>query len=250
LRGQRQRRRQHARGDDCEEQNTREDDPGEPEGLDALLPQRRTARPVDLQELRLSRALEASGRPQGYEADRRDRSRHGQAAARADPGRLPRRPALPVHGRPQARRHQGQRVQGCRHLAGRHHREGVDDVNWHDDDRTAPDLPLTASRTAPERPVLPGPFRRCRVHFFAAQWGNRCMVRPWQTVSALGALARNANLRRVELAWGASIAAEWTHFVALGVFAYTEGGAAAVGIAGLVRMLPAALVAPFASTLG
>jgi len=76
------------------------------------------------------------------------------------------------------------------------------------------------------------------------------MVRPWQTVSALGALARNANLRRVELAWGASIAAEWTHFVALGVFAYTEGGAAAVGIAGLVRMLPAALVAPFASTLG
>jgi len=76
------------------------------------------------------------------------------------------------------------------------------------------------------------------------------MVRPWQTVSVLGAVARNANLRRVELAWGASIAAEWTHFVALGVFAYTEGGAAAVGIAGLVRMLPAALVAPFAATLG
>jgi MFS family permease len=76
------------------------------------------------------------------------------------------------------------------------------------------------------------------------------MVRPWQTVSVLGALARNANLRRVELAWGASVAAEWTHFVALGVFAYTAGGASAVGIAGLVRMLPAALVAPFAATLG
>jgi MFS family permease len=76
------------------------------------------------------------------------------------------------------------------------------------------------------------------------------MARPWQTVSVLGALARNANLRRVELAWGASIAAEWTHFVALGVFAYTAGGASAVGIAGLVRMLPAALVAPFAATLG
>ena len=54
----------------------------------------------------------------------------------------------------------------------------------------------------------------------------------------------NRNLRRVELAWGASIAAEWAHFVALGVFAYTEGGATAVGIAGLVRMLPAAVVAP------
>jgi len=76
------------------------------------------------------------------------------------------------------------------------------------------------------------------------------MKRPWQAVSELAALARNENLRRVELAWGASIAAEWTHFVALGVFAYNAGGASAVGIAGLIRMLPAALVAPFAATLG
>ena len=71
-----------------------------------------------------------------------------------------------------------------------------------------------------------------------------------QAASALPALARNQNLRRVELAWGASIAAEWTHFVALGVFAYSSGGASAVGIAGLVRMLPAAFVAPFAAALG
>jgi len=76
------------------------------------------------------------------------------------------------------------------------------------------------------------------------------MKRPWQAVSELAALAHNENLRRVELAWGASIAAEWTHFVALGVFAYNAGGPSAVGIAGLVRMLPAALVAPFAATLG
>src|SRR5213078_3415960 len=55
---------------------------------------------------------------------------------------------------------------------------------------------------------------------------------------------------RVELAWGASIAAEWAHYVALGVFAYDKGGVAAVGLAGLVRMLPAALVAPFAATFG
>src|SRR5438876_370755 len=38
--------------------------------------------------------------------------------------------------------------------------------------------------------------------------------------------------------------------VALGVFAYNEGGTAAVGIAGLVRLLPAAIVAPFAASLG
>ncbi len=54
----------------------------------------------------------------------------------------------------------------------------------------------------------------------------------------------------MELAWGAAIFAEWAHFVAFGVFAYEEGGVSAVGIAGLVRLLPAALVAPFAASLG
>ncbi|HVD25869.1 MAG TPA: MFS transporter [Gaiellaceae bacterium] len=61
---------------------------------------------------------------------------------------------------------------------------------------------------------------------------------------------RNENLRRVELAWGAVIAAEWAHFVAFGIYAYDEGGTVAVGIAGVVRMLPAAFVAPFAASLG
>jgi MFS family permease len=76
------------------------------------------------------------------------------------------------------------------------------------------------------------------------------VVRPRQLVSALQAAIRNENVRRVELAWGAAIAAEWAHFVALGVFAYQQGGTAAVGVAGLVRLLPAALVAPFAASLG
>jgi MFS family permease len=69
-------------------------------------------------------------------------------------------------------------------------------------------------------------------------------------VSAFGVAARNESVRRVELAWGATIAAEWAHFVALGVFAYEQGGPAAVGIAGLVRLLPAAVLAPFAASLG
>jgi MFS family permease len=76
------------------------------------------------------------------------------------------------------------------------------------------------------------------------------VVRPGEIVSALGTAVRNENVRRVELAWGGSIAAEWAHFVALGVFAYQEGGATAVGIAGLVRLLPAAALAPFAASLG
>jgi MFS family permease len=73
---------------------------------------------------------------------------------------------------------------------------------------------------------------------------------PRQVVAVLGSALRNRDVRRAELAWGAAIAAEWAHFVAFGVFAYEEGGASAVGIAGLVRLLPAAVVAPFAASLG
>jgi MFS family permease len=73
---------------------------------------------------------------------------------------------------------------------------------------------------------------------------------PRQVLEAVGSAIRNPDIRRVELAWGAAIAAEWAHFVAFGVFAYEEGGVSAVGIAGLVRLLPAAVVAPFAASLG
>jgi len=76
------------------------------------------------------------------------------------------------------------------------------------------------------------------------------VVRARETLSAVVVAAGNENVRRAELAWGAAIAAEWGHFVALGVFAYKGGGASAVGIAGLVRLLPAAIVAPVAASLG
>jgi MFS family permease len=69
-------------------------------------------------------------------------------------------------------------------------------------------------------------------------------------LATVGSALRNRNVRRVELAWGAAIAAEWAHFVAFGVYAYDVGGPTAVGIAGLVRLLPAAIVAPFAASLG
>ena len=76
------------------------------------------------------------------------------------------------------------------------------------------------------------------------------MGRARQVLGALGSAFRNRNIRRAELAWGAAIAAEWAHFVAFGVYAYDVGGATAVGLAGLVRLLPAAFVAPFAASLG
>ena len=76
------------------------------------------------------------------------------------------------------------------------------------------------------------------------------VTRVRQAFDALRVTARNEDVRRAELAWGASVSAEWAHFVALGVFAYSHGGSTAVGIAGLMRLLPAAVIAPFASSLG
>jgi MFS family permease len=74
---------------------------------------------------------------------------------------------------------------------------------------------------------------------------------PLRSRLAAAALAsRNENVRRVELAWGAAITAEWAYFVGLGVFAYHAGGATGVGLAGLIRLLPAAVVAPSAASLG
>ena len=71
-----------------------------------------------------------------------------------------------------------------------------------------------------------------------------------QALSGIAGIWRNRELRRAQLGWGAAITAEWMHFVALGIFAYEAGGPLAVGIAGLVRLLPAALLAPFAAALG
>src|SRR5687768_7850593 len=79
---------------------------------------------------------------------------------------------------------------------------------------------------------------------------HRGMRRVTQALGALAAVFRNEQLRRLELAWGGSITAEWAHFVALGVYAYEVGGALAVGVVGFVRMIPAALLAPFAAVLG
>jgi cyclic nucleotide-binding protein/MFS transporter len=59
----------------------------------------------------------------------------------------------------------------------------------------------------------------------------------------------NPNLRRVELAWAGSVAGQWAYGIALAVFAYRHGGAAAVGLVGLIRTLPAAAAAPFAALL-
>jgi MFS family permease len=61
--------------------------------------------------------------------------------------------------------------------------------------------------------------------------------------------ARNPNLRRAQLSFGAAIASEWAVLVAIGVVAFRDGGAVAVGIVAFTRMAPAALLAPFGTAL-
>lgn len=61
--------------------------------------------------------------------------------------------------------------------------------------------------------------------------------------------ARNPNLRRAQLSFLGAWTAEWAFTVGLGIVAYRDGGAAAVGLVGLVRMAPSAIVAPLLSPL-
>jgi MFS family permease len=67
---------------------------------------------------------------------------------------------------------------------------------------------------------------------------------------AFRAVFSNAALRRVELSWALSVTAYWVFIIALSLFAYEEGGAAAVGLVGLIRVLPSVVAAPFAAMLG
>src|SRR5918995_5602059 len=58
---------------------------------------------------------------------------------------------------------------------------------------------------------------------------------------------RNPALRRAQLSFLGAWTAEWAFTVALGIVAYRDGGAAALGLVGLLRMVPAAIFAPLLS---
>lgn len=65
----------------------------------------------------------------------------------------------------------------------------------------------------------------------------------------LQAALATPDLRRLQLAWVCSALGSWTLFVALAVYAERHGGATAVSLAALARMLPAALAAPLSGLL-
>lgn len=70
------------------------------------------------------------------------------------------------------------------------------------------------------------------------------------SLRAVTSVFANPQMRRLQLSWAASSFAIWSFAIALGVYAFGAGGAAAVGVAGLVRLLPGALASPFAGVLG
>ncbi len=59
----------------------------------------------------------------------------------------------------------------------------------------------------------------------------------------------NPQLRRLQLAGIGSVVGQWAYSIAVSVYAFEAGGAKAVAIVTLIRTIPAAVAAPFLSTL-
>jgi MFS family permease len=68
-------------------------------------------------------------------------------------------------------------------------------------------------------------------------------------MAAFTSNARNPDLRRAQLSFLGAWTAEWAFTVALGIVAYRDGGATALGLVGLLRMVPSAILAPLLSPL-
>jgi MFS family permease len=81
-----------------------------------------------------------------------------------------------------------------------------------------------------------------------AQGSGEAESRARASFRALGAVLASPPLRRLQLAWVGSILGDWAYLVALGVYAYGQGGASAVGLVGLIRLIPGALIAPFSAS--
>ncbi len=70
-----------------------------------------------------------------------------------------------------------------------------------------------------------------------------------ESKTAMAEAFRNRNLRRLNLAFAGSVIGDWAYAVGMSVYAYTRGGATAVGVLAVVRYVSMALLAPFTSLL-
>src|SRR5689334_23164309 len=77
--------------------------------------------------------------------------------------------------------------------------------------------------------------------------GRRSRLR--DAAAAFASNARNPSLRRAQLSFLGAWTAEWAFTVGLGIVAYRDGGTTAVGLVGLLRMAPSAILAPLLSPL-
>jgi MFS family permease len=78
---------------------------------------------------------------------------------------------------------------------------------------------------------------------------QRVQSRLAAAAGAFASNARNPNLRRAQLSFLGAWTSDWAFTVGLGIVAYRDGGATAVGLVALLRMVPAAVVAPLAAPL-
>ncbi|MDP9189190.1 MAG: hypothetical protein M3O25_08070, partial [Actinomycetota bacterium] len=58
------------------------------------------------------------------------------------------------------------------------------------------------------------------------------------SLGSLIAVFGNRDLARLVLGWAGMTFTTWAFAIALGVYAFEQGGASAIGIAALVRLLP------------
>ena len=94
------------------------------------------------------------------------------------------------------------------------------------------------------RRAIPGPERYRR-----RMAGEGLRGRLGNAAGAFTSNARNPDLRGAQLSFLGAWTAEWAFTVGLGIVAYRDGGATAVGLVGLLRMAPSAILTPLLSPL-
>jgi len=92
-------------------------------------------------------------------------------------------------------------------------------------------------------------FRQPGRSGYGAVVGDGSRRRLQAAMRAFAASAENPAVRRIQLGFAGACTAEWAFTVVLSVYAFDQGGAKAVGLVSLLRMLPSAVLAPFASAL-
>ncbi len=70
-----------------------------------------------------------------------------------------------------------------------------------------------------------------------------------ESLDAFRDVFRNPNLRRLQLGFAGSVIGSYSYSIVIAVYAYQHGGVAAVGLVGVLRTIPPALVSPFTATL-